>query len=408
MPRQSRHRALAALLLPLLSTCVTALQPRQDQSIAVKSRPDSDLFLYRPDTRGEYIRRVNQLPTIYVIPSDEEVRAASRAIATVARVLYGVPRVRVDRVHVGGSFGRKTSVKGRFDVDLSVFVNRFNPERDPKGAAEALEAAALQLEQHTGVNVTRRPGVYMVQLTWEGVHMDVPLVRNVATDEDTDKAARQVEVLVSPLFRMTDAEIAAMAAKPPDGMRERAVSEALTDFVKEQPKTANEATRLFKAWVKCGLAERGLLRSSKLPSVALELIVLQAFQAEQAAPSHDFDPIRPERSLLIRVFLRALNTAAQLDGPCGSVVMLDAGALGYRREQGERFRACWGAEGPFIIHPIDPTCNVAQDPGDGHPPWDWPSLAREARALLAGLRNASLEVLLHGSSLGAALERLQG
>lgn len=29
----------------------------------------------------------------------------------------------VDRVHKGGSYGRKTSVQGHFDVDLLVFVN---------------------------------------------------------------------------------------------------------------------------------------------------------------------------------------------------------------------------------------------------------------------------------------------
>lgn len=31
--------------------------------------------------------------------------------------------MQVDRVHVGGSFGRRTSVRCRFDVDLLVFVN---------------------------------------------------------------------------------------------------------------------------------------------------------------------------------------------------------------------------------------------------------------------------------------------
>ncbi len=31
--------------------------------------------------------------------------------------------LQVDRVHVGGSFGRRTSVRRRFDVDLWVFVN---------------------------------------------------------------------------------------------------------------------------------------------------------------------------------------------------------------------------------------------------------------------------------------------
>lgn len=33
------------------------------------------------------------------------------------------PDRQVDRVHVGGSFGRRTSVRGCFDVDLLVFIN---------------------------------------------------------------------------------------------------------------------------------------------------------------------------------------------------------------------------------------------------------------------------------------------
>ncbi len=42
------------------------------------------------------------------------------------------------------------------------------------------------------------------------------------------------------------------------------------------------------------------------------------------------------------------------------VVLLDAGAqMGYRCEQGMRFVDCWGPA-PYVIHPIDPTCNVAR------------------------------------------------
>ncbi len=39
----------------------------------------------------------------------------------------------------------------------------------------------------------------------------------------------------------------------------------------------------MQAWVKLGLAEGGRLRSKKLPSVALELIVLQAYEQEVEA-----------------------------------------------------------------------------------------------------------------------------
>lgn len=45
----------------------------------------------------------------------------------------------------------------------------------------------------------------------------------------------------------------------------------------------------------------------------------------------------------------------------GMVVMVDAGQeLGYRRSQGMRFRPTWGPHPPFVIHPIDPTCNAAR------------------------------------------------
>ncbi|KAG2494108.1 hypothetical protein HYH03_007747 [Edaphochlamys debaryana] len=233
----------------------------------------------------------------------------------------------------------------------------------------------------------------MIKLTtaW-GVDMDVLFVQNEAWWYQWDKAAAQVKALVKPLIHSAHSVTAS-------GARERGVSEAHTRFVKEQPGTANQAVRLFKAWVKCGLAERGLLRSSKLPSVALELIVLNAFVEESCESSGGFS-----RSLLLRTFLRALDTASRLDEPGGGpVVMLDAGALGYRREEGERFRACWGAEGPFIIHPIDPTCNVARALNNGRQDWDWSTLAREARELRHCIRNRSLRELLLDSTLGRGL-----
>ncbi|KAG2494129.1 hypothetical protein HYH03_007767 [Edaphochlamys debaryana] len=349
---------------------------------------------------------MNQLTAAFVVPGEEEVAQARAAVSTVVKVLQKVPEVKVDRVHVGGSFGRKTSVKGRFDVDLSVFVNGLDP--DPHEAATVLQAAASRLEVCMAVPVRQKPGMRMLEFTWDELEVDLCLVQNVARWYNWNKAAKQVEVLVGPLLRMTDAEVAALEDQAgPNRARERGVGEALTAFVKAQPGTATEAVRLFKAWVKCGLGERGLLDPSKLPSVALELLLLHAFLEEERAPSSEFDGISPGRSLLLRTFLGALDTASRLDEPGGGpVVMLDAGALGYRREQGERFRACWGAEGPFVIHPIDPTCNVAKARDDGRPAWDWPALALEARALLTVVRHTSLETLLSYSTLGAALDRL--
>ncbi|GFR42300.1 hypothetical protein Agub_g3200, partial [Astrephomene gubernaculifera] len=107
--------------------------------------------------------------------------------------------------------------------------------------------------------------------------------------------------------------------------------------------------RLFKAWVKCGLGERGLLSPPNLRSVALELIVLAAFQQEQQKGGQQqrewsakgLPDVRESRKLLLRVFLRALDLSSRLLQP-GVVVLLDARQYGgYSREQGMRFRGCW-------------------------------------------------------------------
>ncbi|KAG2483935.1 hypothetical protein HYH03_017255 [Edaphochlamys debaryana] len=364
--------------------------------------PASEIYL-APRPR-EYMRRINNLPSALVVPPEEESRAASQAVHRVTQVLQTLPTVRVDRVHRGGSSGRKTSVRVRSDVDMLAMVTGLDPVRQPYDTRRMFDEVVCELERRLGVKVKGEPARQLCQLSLGGVKLDVLLARNVCGQGDSDKAATQVRVLVKPLFALSDAQIQALAAAGPDPTRERAVCEAHTAFVARQHKTANEA-----AWVKCGLAERGLLASKKLASVALELIALQAYQEETGpGASKAFEPTIPDTSLLLRVLLRSLETASRFDQPRPApVVMVDAAVLGYRPEQGMRFRPCWGPLGPFIIHPIDPTCNVARDPDNGKAPWDWAGLARASRVLLTVLRYDSLAVLLRESSLGAALYRLR-
>ncbi|KAG2494109.1 hypothetical protein HYH03_007748 [Edaphochlamys debaryana] len=380
--------------------------------------PDSEIYLARPETQAEYAERVSLLPSQLALPFPEEMERADGAVDKVARIMQRLSFVKVDRVHVGGSYGRGTTVRGHVDAELTVFVNRLNPAADTDvGMQEllqspwTLERTARFVEWQLGVPVTRRQDAQQLQLTLDGVELAVALAQNACRAGEAaagvDRVARQAEALVAPLLRLPDAAAVAAAGVAPGRTRDRALVEALTGLIWNVPPPVNYAIRLFIAWVTCGLAARGLLSSSTLPTVALELIVLHAFHAECSEPSHDLDRLPPGRSLLLRTFLRALDTASRLDEPGGGpVVMLDAGALGYRREEGERFRACWGTEGPFVIHPIDPTCNVARSSGGAHVAWDWAGLAREAGALLAVLRRESLAALLGASTLGAALESL--
>ncbi|GFR42314.1 hypothetical protein Agub_g3221 [Astrephomene gubernaculifera] len=373
--------------------------------------PPSKVYFMDGTTCGTYLRRFNDLPNL-VIPSDEENEASRKAVDRVARTLHALDEVSVDRVHKGGSFGRKTSVKGRFDVDLPVFAN--NLPADPASSADLMR-------QKLGVKeVQLKIEKNLLKFEADGVHMDVLLLHNLAKGQPAgvDKAQVHVAELVAPLLRMTDAKIAELAAAAPDGARERGVVESLTKFVGDQHTVANQAVRLFKAWVKCGLGERGLLSPPNLRSVALELIVLAAFQQEEQEQqkggqqqrgwsAKGLPDVRESRMLLLRVFLRALDLSSRLLQP-GVVVLLDARQYGgYSREQGMRFRGCWGADGPFIIHPIDPTCNVARAPGGSQDPWDWAGLARHARVLLSVVQHCSFEVLRRESTLGAALYRLE-
>lgn len=358
----------------------------------------------------EYLARFNELPQ-QVCPTqreDEEARAAVHRVTELLR--QELPRAcRVDRVHVGGSFGRRTSVRGCFDVDLLVFINDLDTSYEHR-VYNLLDFVASVLVSAPGVcdggRIETKPELCLVQLTSRGVGMDVLLVHNEAVDMApyTDRAQLQRDKLVKPLFNSGDSCIAYIAKSPVDRSRERGVMEALTKFVQEHHTTANQAVRLFKAWVKLGLAKDGRLSSKKLPSVALELIALKAYaRASQEGTSGD---------LLFRTFVGALRLAISMveTDPAGmiSVVLLDAGQkMGYRSEQGMRFRACWGPA-PYVIHPIDPTCNVARVP-EAHshrPPWDWQGLAREARALLGVMGGGSWDDLMWRSTLGQALRGL--
>ncbi|GFR42301.1 hypothetical protein Agub_g3201, partial [Astrephomene gubernaculifera] len=201
--------------------------------------PPSKVYFMDGTTCGTYLRRFNDLPNL-VTPSDEENEASREAVDRVARTLHALDEVSVDRVHKGGSFGRKTSVRGRFDVDLPVFAN--NLPADPA-------SSVVLMRQKLGVKeVQLKIEKNLLQFEADGVDMDVLLLHNLAKGQPAgvDKAQVHVAALVAPLLGMTDAQIAALAAAPPDGARERGVVESLTKFVGDQHTVANQAVRLFK------------------------------------------------------------------------------------------------------------------------------------------------------------------
>jgi hypothetical protein len=60
-------------------------------------------------------------------PRGHEEGIVSEVVDTVVQAVYTLDNV--DRVHVGGSWGKRTAVRGAFDVDLVAFVN-WDPDED--------------------------------------------------------------------------------------------------------------------------------------------------------------------------------------------------------------------------------------------------------------------------------------
>jgi hypothetical protein len=111
-------------------------------------------------------------------PRDWEDVDAGRAINTIVNALHGLPMWSVDRIAKGGSFGKATSVRGSFDVDLVVFVNPLGG-RDfiPEAERRDMLAAAADALRRRGARVLK-VGDRRIKLQYAGVEMDVVLVEN--------------------------------------------------------------------------------------------------------------------------------------------------------------------------------------------------------------------------------------
>ncbi|KXZ48813.1 hypothetical protein GPECTOR_25g398 [Gonium pectorale] len=300
-------------------------------------------------------------------------------------------RIPIDRIRKGGSLGRRTLVAGNFDVDLLLFIN--GPLQYPGNWSRGEQLKLLKQ-----VREWLRKNSYPAVVEEEGTQYDDVL--QVLVDEV------EVDVLLVPNMARADTRAG--------------VAESYTAFVADTPNGVKSVVRLLKAWYKYGLTTEkgsvwaGSVHPAKVPSVALELLALAAFQREappgsrerqaldaaSPAPRHGTPTAAAVSSLRIfRTALRLLVEAVKER----HVVTVDAGRWGCSRGTAMEFQHVWGDDEVRIIHPIDPTCNVAR--------WrkrnpDWRALASEAQALLKVLEQEPLEALLNASTLGAALRRL--
>ena len=107
----------------------------------------------------------------------EEVHAG-RAIDKIVNALHGLPMWSVDRIAIGGSFGKATSVRGSFDVDLVVFANPLGGRGSiPEAERRYMLAAAADALRSRCARVLK-VGDRRIKLQYAGEEMDVVLVEN--------------------------------------------------------------------------------------------------------------------------------------------------------------------------------------------------------------------------------------
>ncbi|KAG2432300.1 hypothetical protein HYH02_013022 [Chlamydomonas schloesseri] len=318
---------------------------------------------------------------------------------TVRGVLDAIPQAatdKMDRVHVGGSFGRRTLVRGAFDVDLTVFVNSYN------GQVMRFD----QWTEQTLINMQRDVAAWLRTKGWNvveveyGAHyknclsvtvlvngrveveVDIKLAANVVQgSQEPNRGKAQRDALMAALW---DTPAAQRRADP---AREAALAEALTAVVKDTSDRVKSVARLLKSWYKYGL-KRDI---PHVPSVLLEVVTLAA------AGQVNMDA-REAGVLLLLKALELLDAAAS----GREVVVLEAGPKwGYTRAQANSCAHVWQWDAVKVLHPIDPTCNLARPKTGGRVIY-WSSLAQEARDLRDVIKTRSMWDLLYGSSSSLA------
>ncbi|KAG2439285.1 hypothetical protein HXX76_004645 [Chlamydomonas incerta] len=319
--------------------------------------------------------------------------APQRATDTVYRLLQQCPELNIGRIHNGGSYGRATLVRDAFDVDVSVFVNeykdrklRFEDWSGPEG--EQLQRAmqrdvAAWLRRSASSEGLTTPVVevqhgthykHCINVKVDGVDVDIKLAPNAAAGiQALDLGKAQRDALMQALWA-TPAE-----QRRADPAREAALAEALT----------------------AGAARAHVYGIC----VLLEVLVLAAAQHVDSMEGCEAEVVLLLKALDFldqavnqgRVVRRTFRGVDQFGTPLAQV-------WGYSPEQAASCEYVWRYDRVKVLHPIDPTCNLAkEEPGRTV---DWTALVKAAHELKWAVRKESMWQLLNGSSLAPAVHAM--
>ncbi|KXZ44451.1 hypothetical protein GPECTOR_67g291 [Gonium pectorale] len=334
---------------------------------------------------------------------DAESRLVGGAVNTLRAVLQGGrpggPQLEVSRILEAGVHGKRTLVYDTFDADVIAHVVGFRGRQlvfplDWRNEALLFDmrlTAKAILKETTSWTVSIPQHKDVVQVYVEGVELDLMLAPDCVPAgalSGLDPVWQQHMLLMGPVY--DDPEAAHR-----DALRERANAAALAECLQGQSAEVQGVVLLARAWYKLGVCD-GVEPEEHVGSGALAALVLAADKrlAERGHTVGQGDIYQLE------LFLEVLRLIDEVVTR-GSVVMVDAGEWGYRRELGMRCARNWENDKVKIIHPIDPTCNLARECSGRRRQPDWEGLASEARQLLRLASHASRgEGQPHTSTLG--------
>ncbi|XP_051017548.1 2'-5'-oligoadenylate synthase 1A-like [Acomys russatus] len=277
-------------------------------------------------------------------------------------------RVRVSKVVKGGSSGKGTTLKGRSDADLVVFLNNLTSFEDQlKRRGEFIEEIKKQLYQ------LQREGGFGVKFEVQSSRW--PNSRALSFKLSSPQFQQEVEFDVLPAYdvlghvnisRKPDPEIykkliRECTSKGLEGEFSTCFTELQRNFLKQRPAKLKSLVRLVKHWYQLCKEKLG---KPLPPQYALELLTVYAW--ERGSGSTEFNTAEGFRTVL-----KLVTEYRQLQ---------IYWTVNYDFEHEEVSKYLHGQlrrARPVILDPADPTGNVAGGNLEG-----WCRLAREAETWL--------------------------
>ena len=303
-------------------------------------------------------------------PSRKDEASAKATVDRVVQMLHDCPDISVHRCCLSGSIGKSTAVV-RFDIDLVIFVNNFEPPF--QDVLHHLEGYIPNVLRGAEVKKTTR---FSVQFVLDGFHVDLLPAQNLVSDT-TARIPREDQYL---------ATLEKVSSLP---QRERqywsaAFSESIVHFMKQKQPFVNAAVRLCKLWKQtCRVTSNTF--PSWFTSFLIEIIAVDAAQREMKRNPHSVSLVN-----VLKTFLKRLSSPQTLK-------VNIAEKYTERDIPQEVLR-----QRPLVMDPVNPFNNVAARLRD------WTTIRILAQETLSSLRKANPTVydIFGTRRLGEDLPRL--